>query len=111
MFNFLCGNKNMTQQRKAQFAIFDRELGARIRYFRKLRKLTQSELATCIGISYQQIQKYEKGHSSLSAARLASISHVLNITPDEMMGFEAYVAPKLLSPNTMMGQDGFRLVA
>lgn len=39
----------------------DIQVGQRIKAARKLQKLTQTDLADGIGVSYQQVQKYEKG--------------------------------------------------
>ena len=46
---------------------------------RKAAGLSQMKLAERVGISYQQIQKYEKGVSEISVSRLSQIAHALNI--------------------------------
>ena len=53
-------------------------IGAIIRLTRKTAGLSQMELAERVGISYQQIQKYEKGISEISIARLSQIADALN---------------------------------
>lgn len=53
-------------------------IGAIIRLTRKTAGLSQMELAERVGISYQQIQKYEKGVSEISVARLSQIADALN---------------------------------
>lgn len=55
------------------------EIGARLREFRKRRKLTQEQLAERIGVTFQQIQQYERGSSGLSAGRLLQVATVLDI--------------------------------
>ncbi|RMB05058.1 helix-turn-helix domain-containing protein [Eilatimonas milleporae] len=60
----------------------DKYIGRRIRRFRKLLGLSQTVLAESVGLSYQQIQKYETGANRLSGGRLYLIATVLgrNIT-------------------------------
>ena len=55
-------------------------IGDLIRLARKTAGLSQMELAERVGISYQQIQKYEKGISEISIARLSQIAEALNTT-------------------------------
>jgi len=52
-------------------------LGQRIRYHRQRRGMTQMELAEHIGVSYQQVQKYEKGGSEITVRRLQRIADAL----------------------------------
>jgi len=56
---------------------FDKNLGAFIRHRRKRLKLSQVELASAIGVTYQQVQKYETGANRLSVERLFKIATVL----------------------------------
>ncbi len=46
------------------------ELGKRLRLLRQIREMSQEDLAVKSGISYQQIQKYEKGINRISTSRL-----------------------------------------
>jgi transcriptional regulator with XRE-family HTH domain len=59
--------------------IVDLHLGRRLRQRRKLLRLTQSDLATCCGIRFQQIQKYECGRNSISAAMLWRLASALGV--------------------------------
>jgi len=54
-------------------------VGQRIKAARKLQKLSQTELAHGVGVSYQQIQKYEKGDNRVSASMLYDIAKFLNV--------------------------------
>jgi len=56
-----------------------RHIGSLIRIVRKAAGLSQMKLAEKIGISYQQVQKYEKGASEISISRLSQIAHALNM--------------------------------
>lgn len=50
-----------------------------LKYFRKHKNLTQAQLSKLIGISPQQLQKYEMGKNKISAARLKNIRHYLGV--------------------------------
>lgn len=64
----------------------DIEVGARIRDFRKIRGVTQSGLATALGVSFQQVQKYEKGTNRISVGSLVAICRLLHIEPMDLLG-------------------------
>ena len=55
----------------------DDHVGARIRLRRTLMGMTQEQLAEALGISYQQVQKYETGANRVSAGRLFEIAQQL----------------------------------
>ncbi len=54
-------------------------IGSRIRHFRKLRRISQVELAASVGTTFQQIQKYENGSNRVSGSRLWMISQSLEV--------------------------------
>lgn len=57
----------------------DIHVGARISARRKLLQLSQKELADRLGITFQQVQKYEKGMNRIGAGRLYSIAAILGV--------------------------------
>ena len=57
----------------------DRHVGAGIRSLRKARRLTQAKLAQKLGLTTQQVQKYESGASRVSASRLYDIAQVFGV--------------------------------
>lgn len=59
----------------------DIHVGKRIKEIRTVRGLTQSNVADHLGISFQQLQKYETGANRVSASRMFELSKLLNITP------------------------------
>ena len=59
-----------------------RWIGRRIRRRRLFLKMTQSVLAQALGVTFQQVQKYEKGLSQASPQRLAQICRALEVTQD-----------------------------
>jgi transcriptional regulator with XRE-family HTH domain len=65
--------------RKRRAGAEDTEIGRKIRALRLERGLSQSTLADGIGLTFQQVQKYEKGTNRVSAGRLQQIADRLNI--------------------------------
>ena len=59
----------------------DTHVGKRIKEIRTVRGLTQSNVADHLGISFQQLQKYETGANRVSASRMFELSKLLDITP------------------------------
>jgi transcriptional regulator with XRE-family HTH domain len=57
----------------------DIEVGRRVRALRLQRGMSQEKLADQLGITFQQVQKYEKGTNRIGAGRLQRISEVLNV--------------------------------
>ena len=57
----------------------DIELGKRIRLRRVEQKISQAELGDKLGVSFQQVQKYEKGVNRVGAGRLTRIAEVLGV--------------------------------
>ena len=59
----------------------DAHIGQKIRARRNLLGLSQTELAEVAGITFQQVQKYEKGVNRVGAARLQQFSEALGVPP------------------------------
>jgi transcriptional regulator with XRE-family HTH domain len=57
----------------------DAEIGQRVRALRLQRGLSQTELGQLISVTFQQVQKYEKGANRISAGRLQRIAEVLGV--------------------------------
>ena len=55
----------------------DQHVGARLRLRRSLLEMSQSELGEKLGVTFQQVQKYEKGTNRIGASRLQEISEIL----------------------------------
>jgi len=56
-----------------------KEVGGRIRRFRQDAALSQEALAELVGVSFQQVQKYESGHTTLNILKLQQIADALKI--------------------------------
>lgn len=57
----------------------DKLIAYKLKLFRKDSKLTQEELAKKLNISFQQIQKYERGVNRIPASRLFQIANIFEI--------------------------------
>jgi transcriptional regulator with XRE-family HTH domain len=56
-------------------------VGRKLRMRRTILGMSQSELGDAIGISFQQVQKYERGANRISASKLWDFSRALDVTP------------------------------
>jgi transcriptional regulator with XRE-family HTH domain len=61
------------------------EIGSRIHLLRLKNGMSQSELGRQLGVSFQQIQKYENGTNTVSSARLQMLCSILHCTPSELI--------------------------
>ena len=57
----------------------DIDVGRRVRVLRLQRRLSQTDLANHLGVSFQQVQKYENGTNRISAGRLEQIAELFKI--------------------------------
>ncbi|WP_273783772.1 MULTISPECIES: helix-turn-helix transcriptional regulator [unclassified Bartonella] len=57
----------------------DVSVGKKIRYRRKYMGISQTELGKKLGVSFQQIQKYENGSNRVGAGRLQEIANILDV--------------------------------
>jgi transcriptional regulator with XRE-family HTH domain len=57
----------------------DVQVGSRVRLRRNMLGLSQEKLGTAIGLTFQQVQKYERGANRIGASRLHELSRVLDV--------------------------------
>ena len=57
----------------------DKHVGSRVRMRRMMLGMSQTKLGDGLGLTFQQVQKYEKGTNRMGASRLQHISHVLQV--------------------------------
>ena len=65
--------------RKARVTDIDVEVGKKLAEFRNKFNITQTELGVAIGVTFQQVQKYEKGTNRIGASRLQAIANILQV--------------------------------
>ena len=96
----------------------DRHVGGRVRLRRMLIGMSQEKLGEALGITFQQVQKYEKGVNRISASRLQQISRSLGITIEYLyQGVAANEpdpgmteAPASLYDSELLTAEGLRLL-
>lgn len=96
----------------------DRHVGGRVRLRRMLIGMSQEKLGEALGITFQQVQKYEKGVNRISASRLQQISQSLGVTIDYL--YQGVVAkeaepgmtegPPPVYDSELLTADGLRLL-
>ena len=62
----------------------DRIIGEAIRSHRAEAGLSQRELGESLGVTFQQIQKYESGKNSVSASRIPDVCNAVRVSADEL---------------------------
>lgn len=72
----------------------DLHVGARVRTRRKFMGLSQETLATALGLTFQQVQKYERGSNRISASKLYEIAKALKVPVDYL--FDGYAEDVML---------------
>ncbi len=58
----------------------DKHVGSRVRMRRMMLNMSQEKLGDALGLTFQQVQKYEKGTNRIGASRLQQISHILQVS-------------------------------
>ncbi len=74
----------------------DRHVGARVRQRRKAIGMNQAELALSLGLTFQQVQKYERGLNRISASKLWETARALEVSTGWF--FEGYATEGEISP-------------
>lgn len=69
----------MNDKKKKQPNPIDIHVGSRIRLRRTMLGMSQEKLGESLGITFQQVQKYEKGTNRVGASRLQNIASILNV--------------------------------
>jgi transcriptional regulator with XRE-family HTH domain len=77
----------------------DQHVGSRVRMRRLMLRMSQENLGAALGLTFQQVQKYEKGANRIGASRLQQISQILQV-PVEFF-FEG--APNASAPHDSNG--------
>src|SRR5262245_7724692 len=72
----------------------DAHVGTRIRFRRNLLAISQTDMAERIGVTFQQVQKYERGTNRIGASRLIKICEVLEVSPEWLFEGAPGTTPK-----------------
>ena len=98
----------------------DKHVGSRVRMRRMMLGMSQEKLGDALGLTFQQIQKYEKGSNRIGASRLQQISLILQVPvsfffegapppPGRETGFEDAPSPAYVT-DFLATSDGLTLV-
>src|ERR1700760_119105 len=79
----------------------DKHVGSRVRMRRMMLSMSQEKLGDALGLTFQQVQKYEKGTNRIGASRLQQISQILQVP----VSFFFEGAPTVSAPGNPR-QDG-----
>ncbi|VEJ45841.1 helix-turn-helix domain-containing protein [Bartonella vinsonii] len=93
----------------------DISVGRKIRFRRNVMGLSQKQLSNHLGVTYQQIQKYEKGLNRVGAGRLKEIADILDVPisffyTDLSTKEDAYHDEKILNKAEYLLLKGFRVL-
>jgi transcriptional regulator with XRE-family HTH domain len=69
--------------------LVDKKIGATIRMQRVKLAMSQVELGKALGVTFQQIQKYESGTNSVASTRIVDLCRVLELSPNQLFGISA----------------------
>lgn len=99
----------------------DRHVGSRVRMRRMMLGMSQEKLGDALGLTFQQVQKYEKGANRIGASRLQQISQILQVPvsfffegapssqrSDRVEGFSEALSPAYVS-DFLATSDGLAL--
>ncbi len=104
MTTLTTSNKHIAKQPNA----YDVMAGKNLRRIREVAGITQMQLGEALGISFQQIQKYEKGTNRLSVSRIVEACAFLNCTVGDIfygtgtINGNTFVDPALRMPTTVV---------
>lgn len=86
----------------------DRAIGAAVRKRREELRMTQDGLAKAIGVTFQQVQKYERGVNRVAASTLFDIAEALNSFPAAF--FPGWEASEVVTDQTMSSSPEGRFI-
>jgi transcriptional regulator with XRE-family HTH domain len=89
----------------------DAMVGAKIRMLRINRGMSQTGLAERIGVTFQQVQKYERGANRVGASRLSQVASVLGVSVGELFESSGSGSRGLNSPVHLLAKpDALRVL-
>ena len=69
--------------------LIDKKIGSVIRMQRVKLRMSQSDLGNFLGVTFQQIQKYENGGNAVASTRIPALCQTLEISPNDLFGVSA----------------------
>jgi len=71
--------RRQRRHKKEELHVIDVHVGSRVRLRRRMLGLSQEKLGTAIGLTFQQVQKYERGDNRISAGRLNKLGSAMGV--------------------------------
>jgi transcriptional regulator with XRE-family HTH domain len=102
------------ERRNRALRAINAHIGRRARERRTLRDLSLEQVGQLIGMSYQQVQKYESGDSAIAAARMVHLALALRADPADFLAglpAPAYVDLGFVPPKGVAAPGGVRVAA
>jgi transcriptional regulator with XRE-family HTH domain len=82
----------MVKRRRAHLDAVSKTVGGRIRHYRLHRGMTQEHFSKLLGLTFQQVQKYEKGVNDVASGRVPALCDALGITPNDLFDWNGHKA-------------------
>lgn len=105
---------NDGKENKTRFVTVDTEtIGRNLKNLRLTNGVSQQDIAAFLGITFQQVQKYESGRNRLSAERLYLLQQYFGVSFDRFFeGFDSKErqGPDMVSPDDSVAADVYRLL-
>jgi len=79
-------------KKKGRAQDIDKHIGERLKEIRKRKGMTQEDLASKLGMTFQQIQKYENGKNRISFSNMVELSRYLGVSLDSFLDSPALVS-------------------
>ena len=74
-----CSTRGLPKMAKKSPNPIDKHVGSRVRMRRMMLSMSQEKLGDALGLTFQQVQKYEKGTNRIGASRLQAIANILQV--------------------------------
>ena len=71
--------------------LIDKKIGSVIRMQRVKLGMSQMELGEALGVTFQQIQKYEHGRNAVASTRITNLCRALEMTPNDLFGVSSKI--------------------
>jgi len=97
------------RERKKKTAGVDQCVGLRVRAQRLARGISQYDLAARLGITFQQVQKYERGSNRIAASRLFEMAQILDV-PVAYFYEDLIGGPRRYAENSMRNSEASRVI-
>lgn len=88
----------------------DAEVGRAIKLARKQRGLSQTDLGRALGVTYQQVQKYENGTDRIAVSRLMQIARFLDVSPEALLPQANKAKAPLLTDDEIAALAAYRRI-